>query len=359
MEEFPFYIIFIITSFIFIFVYLLMIKMHAKEPFIRQGYFKVVFIQIIYEFIITILLLITPIILIIYYFIQDNDSINKNKFLIFFPILFNFCSMNIIFYNILTLIHLTFKSQNSENYSTDLESTNMTRDISNDSISFQKTSFKTIHLLSLFFTLIHSIIYFYILFSTKEKFEIQLLFLFYVYIKEINPLFILIFIPNFIYLLLSFPYLYKSRNTEKISESIRLKNYSIYCFLSSLFSLIFPLAIFIYKIFENIKFIIYLIVLVYLIFSSRFRINCYYVQTILMNKGKTILDKFRFAIAILFKNKTIPKPNFVDLNSNYIYHSLANINDFVKDIEKNSLYNNNVISDTRNFSISVTASISQ
>ena len=89
------------------------------------------------------------------------------------------------------------------------------------------------------------------------------------------------------------------------------------------------------KVEDIVKIVLYVMFLIYLINTCRFRLKRYYVQTILMTKGNNFCDKLSFGLAIFFKNVDIQIPNFIDLNSNYIYHSLANINDFVQENEDN------------------------
>ena len=71
--------------------------------------------------------------------------------------------------------------------------------------------------------------------------------------------------------------------------------------------------------------------LLYFIYLSHgfFRVNCYYIQYILGEDGKGFCKRFYMGFKILFCCKSIPSPNFIDLNSSYIYHSLANLNDFL------------------------------
>ena len=337
-------IIYLIFTTILFFIYIALCKMHIKQSLIRQAFFKVVFIQIIYETLIILILFITSLL--------DLLDVSLEKYLLFIPVLFNFCYMNIIFYNILTILYLLFKKEETSNLSTSLEYT--LTDSRNDSINFKKSTFRTLHIISLFFSVIHSIIYCFTLLNNKS-----MRFIYYFYNDENKNVWIIfIFIPNIIYFITSIYYLTLSINKDQITENIRLKNYSIFCFISSLLNLIFPLSV-IYNSIKNnskstidpiIKFVLYLIFLIYLINTCRFRLKRYYVQAILMTKGNNFCDKLSFGLAILFKNEKIQIPNFIDLNSNYIYHSLANTNDFIQenDNSSNSDSNSNV-----NFSMSV------
>ena len=326
------YIIYLVFTLILFFINITICKMHIKQSFIRQGFFKVVFIQIIYETLI-ILILFTISLL---YILNKLEFIYDSNYFISIPVLFNFCYMNLIFYNILTILFLLYKKEETANFSTSLEFTST--ESGNDTISFKKSTFRKLHIISLFFSIIHSIIYCFTLLKNSNSFY----FIYYFYPdKKTNFWIIFIFIPNLIYFIISIVYLILSVNKNKISENIRLQNYSIFCFISSFISLIFPSS----AIFNNIKqytkvedivkIVLYVMFLIYLINTCRFRLKRYYVQTILMTKGTNFCDKLSFGLAIFFKNVDIQVPNFIDLNSNYIYHSLANINDFVQENEDN------------------------
>ena len=48
-------------------------------------------------------------------------------------------------------------------------------------------------------------------------------------------------------------------------------------------------------------------------------------------KGKGFCKKINSALKILFCCKQIPSPNFIDLNSSFVYHSLAGFTDFLEE----------------------------
>ena len=112
-----------------------------------------------------------------------------------------------------------------------------------------------------------------------------------------------------------------------------MKRFSLYCIFSAIISLLFPISLLIYLLFGE-KDIIFIIILVaflsYVLVTSFFRVNCYYIQYILEENGKSFLNKWKTGLRILFCCKKISPPNFVYITIAIIYHSLANINDFLE-----------------------------
>jgi len=149
---------------------------------------------------------------------------------------------------------------------------------------------------------------------------------------------LIFFFPNFIYFILSVYYFCLSMNKGKVTNHIYLKNFSIYCVFSSIVSLLFPITLIV-----NIKFIEdseeqyifhYIILcgfLVYIMVTCYYRVSCYYVNYILDSKGEGFLKRCAFGFRILFLCQKIQVPNFIDLNSSFILHSLANFNDFLRE----------------------------
>lgn len=328
-------IVFIIFSFIFFLIGLVITLMHIKQPFIRQGFFKVVFIQVIFETIIIFLLLIINICLLIEK--QSSNNFMDSKIFILFPIIFNFCYMGNISYNIQALLYLSIKkSENEELIDYDISNKNQEH---TNSISFTKHSFKRIHLFSFIFTILHSIIFSLFI---KNSFNIHYWYYYFFNGVEgqignqshVSYFYCFFFILNLIFFCISLPYLFMSFNKERITEHIILKHYSIYSFLSSLCGLIFPLVIILchFEVFDKkqiLKYIAPELFMIYLIVTMYFRINCYYVQYILGSKGKSFMTRLNYGIKILFACEKIPEPNFIDYNSSFVLQSLSNFNDFV------------------------------
>ena len=73
--------------------------------------------------------------------------------------------------------------------------------------------------------------------------------------------------------------------------------------------------------------------ILYLIITSYFRVNCYYIQYVLEEQGKGCCKKAKTGMSIICCCRKIPSPNFVDLNSTFVYHSLANFNDFLQELK--------------------------
>ena len=308
--------------------------MHIRQKSIREGYFKIVFTQIILELLLNINILI---IVILSFFLS---TININ---LFFSIstLFNFFYNIDILYNFQTILYL--KGAKNRVYSEDIFTNTDDLSRSEDyrgsglSIDLKRYSFRRIHLISFSFSIIHSIIFFIILFETKENENPKLIWFFYFLDENKKNLFLLlIFILNYLYFILSIRYCCIRQN---INESIKLKHFSIYCFLSSLIGLIFPSKIIInHFLKKNLKteliYIYSFLFLFYLLENTYFRLNCYYVQYILSKKGIKFCSKIGFGIQILFSNIIVPSPNFIDFNNSFIYHSLSSENDFYDEKDK-------------------------
>ena len=69
--------------------------------------------------------------------------------------------------------------------------------------------------------------------------------------------------------------------------------------------------------------------LLYLNCLCFFRYNCYYIEHILSSNGNEFLQKLKFFINLMFFRDEVPKPNFIDFNNPFIYHSLAYESDFL------------------------------
>ena len=353
-----------IISFIFIlfniFILLTLVRMHSKQKSIRVGYFIVVFIQIIIELLLNILFLIVIILSFLKEKEENKEKYNekyKEKYLHIFPVLINFLYNIDILYNIQTIVCLMKaknKIESSDAFTSDDLSKSEEGGNSNISIDIKTYSFRRIHFISFFFSFIHSFIYALIIFKEDQNPNMDWYFYFYDQEKD-NLFYLFFFVFNIAFFILSIIYCF---TRQKINETIKLKHYSIYCFIFSLISLIFPLKIIlnniIYekgneneddeyeegskKVNEEITDIMACVYSFLLLFffmeNSYFRLNCYYVQNILSKKGNNCWSKFCLSIQILFTKIKISPPNFIDFNNTFLFHSLSSEKDFYNDREK-------------------------
>ena len=323
-------VIFLLFSFLINF---LIILIHSKENSLRKGFFVVIFIQIIMEAIINLSLLIMNII----YLCQ----IKTDTWFIIFPILFNFSQVTNILYNIRIMLYLmTLNRKEDEFVNYDLkEENNFDRDskLSHQStIGFIPHSFKSFHYCCFCLSIIHTILYIINLINDQIKIEDDKWKWFYYFMNGSDGLKRLVFFAfHIIFFLFSIIYLILSCNKLKISDHILLRRFSLYCVFSSIICLLFPSAMLIDQIYgetkEDIFFIIMFAFIFYLLVTWYFRLNCYYIQYILEEKGKGFCKKFISGLKILFCCKSIPPPNFIDLNSSFVYHSLATFDDFLEE----------------------------
>ena len=319
-------IVFLFFSFL---INLMIIIIHSKQKSIRRGFFTIIFAQIIMEAIINLSLLIMNIIYL--------TEIKKNIWFLILPILFNFGYVTNILYNIRIMLYLmTLNKRNEEliNYDSKEEDDDLSR---LKTVGFTPHSFKSFHIFCFLFSIIHTILYVFNLLNDEFKIESNNWKWFYYFMNGSDGIHrFAFFIFNYIYFILSIPYLILSLNKEKISDHILLKRFSLYCLFSSFISLLFPLAVLFDYIFgekkEDYFIIIICAFIIYLVITWFFRVNCYYVQYILEENGKGFCRKCQMGFNILFRCKEIPSPNFIDLNSSYVYHSLANLNDFLQEL---------------------------
>ena len=68
--------------------------------------------------------------------------------------------------------------------------------------------------------------------------------------------------------------------------------------------------------------------LLYLNGICLFRFNCLYIDNILGSNGKGFINKIKLFCKLMFFRIDVPKPNFIDFNNTFIYHSLAYESDF-------------------------------
>lgn len=317
------------------------IRIYIKQKLLKDGFFHVIFGQIMMELLVNIALFFLNA---IYLF---SGSVNAGKWIFIFPILFNFGFISNIIYNIRIIFFLmTFNKDREElinyasrNQSADESRRSITR---TGSLLLKGMSFKNFHVISYVIATIHTIFYIVNLASFQEV-EIQgenwhWYFYFICGQKHFGRIFFFIF--HILYFIISVPYIYFSCDKNKLSNHIYLRSYSIFCFFSSIIALFIPIVLFIFmwgfndnaeSFNSNYLILMSLGFLVFLVGSAIFRMNCYYVNYILVQDGKGCLKRWSNAIKILFCLKSMQKLNFVDLNSAYIYHALASASDFILD----------------------------
>ena len=322
-------IIYIINCVLLFLINFTICLIHIRQPILRTNFFKVVFAQIILEGLIDFFLIILNLAILI-----SHD--NKNGYIILYTLL-NFCIYTDIIYNIVIFIYLTFRNDEEKNESEDEEEDGNIN--ARKSISFGKHSFKYIHICPFVLGVIHTII-FYLICDKDYKLSSSLNWYYFFYPVEYKTyLNSLIFFPYLIFVILSVSYLFISMNRLKVTNYIHLKKYSINCILGGVIGLIIPIA----KVSSaNIKntdvillFFSSAFFLLYLNCICFFRYNCYYVEHILSNNGKEFLNKIIFFIKLTFFQVEVPKPNFIDFNNPFIYHSLAYESDFLGNDKQN------------------------
>ena len=333
-------IILIVFLFFSLLINFMIILIHSKKKALRKGFFIIIFVQIIMEAIITFSLLLMN--------IRYLTNFIKDKWFVIFPILFNFGYITNILYNIRIMIYLmTLDKKKDELINYDLKEDNVGDDNSSQlsrqsTVGFTPHSFKSFHFCCFMLSIIHTIIYSLNLFKDEKKLEDSKDWNWFYYFMNGSGgkkrLFFFIF--HYIFFIVSIPYLFLSINKEKISEHILLKRFSLYCIFSSLISLLFPTFVILHLIYGEkmveIYFVLMYAFVFYLSVTWVFRVNCYYIQYVLESNGNGFCQKCAFGFKILFCCQSIPSPNFIDLNSTFIYHSLANLNDFSQDLSDNT-----------------------
>ena len=322
----------IFFSLIYFLLNFVLLLIHCRQPSLFQGFFIIVCLQIFLEALINVIILLISILYLC--------NIEKEAFLLIFQILFYFCYTTNILLNIRIIFFLMTSNKekqelidydSDDNYSTASTKGKKSR---SSSISFPSYSFKSIYIipfsLSIIFTGLYLLLTYFFQNDSKEKLEgIPYILGSSNNLKLYNLLF---YIFHFIYFIISLIYLFLSVNKEKVTNHIHLKSFSIYCFFSSFISLLFPVLSILKIYFDNAQHLYsYLFVLIFLSYfsvTSFFRYGCYYIQFILGRYGNGFFLKLKYALKILFCCKKIAQPNFIDYNSNFIYHSLTNINDF-------------------------------
>ncbi len=321
------------SSFISLFFFLVIGKIHIKDKFLQQGFFKVVFTIVILEILLRLILIISPFLIL---FIHDKEEIMRK--IIYFS--FNFVYMTILFFNLITVSFL-YLDKSEDLISKDINDKKAHR----DSVRVNNYSFNCVSIVSFLFGFIHTIIlnvfetyingnyeqltFFPIKFNDKDN------------IKKLYE--IIIYIPNFIFFIVSFLYLKLSWNKEKITDNIVIKSYALYCFHLSFFYLNYPIIILIDSLFNRFNYdrdIIILLsnlcLMIQNIFSSKYRMKCIYIESIFEGKKISFSQKIIKLFKILFTNEGINRLNSVDYNNSFIIFSLSSKEDFINEIERNT-----------------------
>lgn len=342
-------------NFIVLLINLVMILIHLKQPLLRQGFFSITFMQIISETFINFALIVQN-----FFYLLDK-VVDRDPWFSTFPTIFNFFYTLNILYNIRSILYLISLNKNNEETEKDTNTSGLGLSsdvIEEDSISFARHSFTSFHIFSFFFTIVENVLYILkiVRFFNDNDYEPESFLWKWVYyfIGGSSEYYRFAFFTyNYIFFLVSIYYLVLSCNKDKITKNILLKRYSYYCFFSSLVSLLFPIALLIDERKKDDReengnyspFIIPLAFLIYLFITCWFRLTCYYVDYILGQNGKGFFNKFLFGLKILFCCAKIPQPNFIDLNSTFVYHALANEKDFSQGFEKENIDNIKELSD--------------
>jgi len=317
------------------------IIIHIKQPLLKNGFFNVVFGQVITEFLINISIFFLNLIYVI-----SGDKM-AGKWIMIFPILFNFCYEAYIIYNIKIIIFLMTYNKDKDdliNYALDTEISRDSNLSHQGSISFVDVSFKSFHILSYSIATIYIILYIVnlLVFQNNPKVQ-EPNWMWYYYFICGNKYFWRIFFFTFhiIFFVISVIYLFKSCDKNKISKHIYLKSYALYCVFASFITIVFPIVllvfIFVYdnnsdtsrQLRKDYLIIILLAFFVFLLSTTIFRLRNYYVDYVLSQDGKGCINWLCSALKILFRCKKMHELNFVDLHSSFIYHALSSANDLV------------------------------
>ena len=337
----------IVISFFIFMIYLTIFIIHIKKSILKKGYFTIVFTQIILEsFIILEILCIS-----IFPLIKFTEK--KNICFTILILIYNFCYICDILYNIQSLLILFFKDKKSgdkEDFEYDLYDNEEKSGI--EKIKIDESSYAVHHIFSFLLSGIQTIFFYFFFLVKKDNVEemnqIDTYAWYYYFLGKENDLKILSFFStNVIYFISALAYCFKKDNIN----SLKLKNYSIYCLVSSLLNFIYPAKIILLKIIENkinetiLIYIYFLLSLIYLIYTCFYRLNCYYIQFVLGSKENHFCGKLLFGLKIIFACSKIPDLNFADFNSNFLFHSLTGIID-IKDASNDTNQKNNSLSNS-------------
>ena len=327
------------TTFISTLININIIIMHIKQSLLKDGFFNVVFYQIITEFLINMSIFFHN----LFYLIYEGTYVGK--WFIIFPILFNFAYEANIVYNIRIIFFLMTYNKDKEemvNYEKDNDVSILSDLSKQKSLSFIGISFKSFHFLAFGIATIYIILYICNLLFFQDDITIQeegWAWYYYFFCGKNKYWQFFFFTFHIIFFIISVIYFFKSCDKNKISNHIFLKSYSLYCLFSSLISLFVPVSLLVFIIINSDEkhtkvkdgFLITLLIgfLLFLIVTSIFRLKNYYVNYILTQDGKGFLNWLKNFFGILFCVKTMKELNFVDLNSTFIYHALSSNNDLI------------------------------
>ena len=316
-------IIYLLNCIILFMINLTFCFIHIREPLLRSNFFIVVFFQIIIEKIICFFLIILNLIILI--------SKENQKWHLFFDLILNLSINTDVFYNIIILIYLTFKSCKKIE---DKEEEETNDRLIRNSISFENQSFKFIHITSLILGIIHTTIF--VLIIDTDDYTIQSWEKWYYFFYPIKPELetIFIFIPFWILFIMCFPYMFISLKKVKNVNYIHLKHYCINCLLNGFFCSSIPIIKLVTKNINNSDFPTLIsssaFFLLYLNNICMFRYNCIYLDNILSRGGRKFICKIKLFFKLMFFITEVPKPNVIDYNNSFIYHSLAYESDFLE-----------------------------
>jgi len=314
----------IIIIFINIIIYILLLKIHILQSLFCQGYFLIIFAQIVLEFLTNLSILFISIIIL---YFKEND------FLKIPIIIFDYCYMSDIIYNIETLYYISnthFEKKEIKGIDPLEYSLNESIGVNLDKAKEIKI-FKNYHIISIVISFIHAFVFSYIIIYYDE-----IGYNYYFYFIKFDTkkgYYLLFFIFNFAFFLLTIFYC--------IKDKMKKKSFSIYCLFSSLFSLIFPIKYICYFINKHINknkniftFVYCPVTLLYFLLNSIYRLNSNYIQIILGNKRKDFCSKFKQGIKIFFtcrKNliTTIELDDYY-INSSFTFEK--DLNDENKDL---------------------------
>ena len=312
---------------------------HINQDNLRKGFFNVVFLINTFECILYFSLILE---LITLYFGVENKTIH-----LIFEILFFFSNVEIILYNILTLYYLMTSNIKKDGL---IESDMSNKEIRTYSISLQTHSFSKFHIISFSISFILTCFNFY---NSLVNLKTNELYFFLLYKQEKNNFNWIFIIPCSFYLLFSIPYFFIAKNREEISDRIKIKNYSLYCLLSSIFLLIYASSHKIFhilkieKIDNNIlKFIYGYNYLFFLLVSFWYRENLYYASSIIY-EGNNLVKRIINCLKIIFCIRKIKQFASIDYNNDFLLHALASKHDFMsedddiaKSFDQSVTYNN-------------------
>ena len=328
----------IVISFLIFMIYLTIFIIHIKKSILKKGYFTIVFTQIILEsFIILVLLCIS-----ILSFIDFKEVKTKNICFLILILIYTFCYICDIFYNILSLFILIFKNKKSDKEDLEYDLYDNEEKTGTEKIKIDESSYVIHHIFSFLLSGIQTAL-FYFFYLRNNKIDVHTWY-YYFLETEKNIKYLFFFSINVIYFISALVYCFKKDNIN----SFKLKNYSIYCFVSSLLNFIYPAKIILNKFEIENRIILYTdfsLTLVYLIYTCFYRLNCYYIQFVLENGKNHFCGKICFGLKIIFTCCKIPDLNFADFNSNFIFHALTgkiDIKDISNDDKKNKSLSNSL-----------------